>query len=36
VKEIVELDLDDDERTRLTEAAEAIRAKCQELDERRS
>ena len=36
VKEIVELDLDDDERTRLEEAAEAIRAKCQELDDRRS
>ena len=35
VKEIVELDLDDDERTRLEEAAEAIRAKCQELDDRR-
>ena len=36
VKEIVELDLDDDELTRLEEAAEAIRAKCQELDDRRS
>jgi malate dehydrogenase len=35
VKEIVELDLDDDECTRLEEAAEAIRAKCQELDDRR-
>ena len=35
VKEIVELDLDDDERTSLEEAAEAIRAKCQELDDRR-
>jgi malate dehydrogenase len=35
VKEIVELDLDDDERTGLEEAAEAIRAKCQELDDRR-
>jgi malate dehydrogenase len=35
VKEIIELDLDDDERTRLEEAAEAIRAKCQELDDRR-
>jgi malate dehydrogenase len=35
VKEVVELDLDDDERTRLEEAAEAIRAKCQELDDRR-
>jgi malate dehydrogenase len=35
VTEIVELDLDEDERTRLEEAAEAIRAKCQELDDRR-
>jgi malate dehydrogenase len=36
VKEIVELDLEDAERTRLEEAAEAIRAKCKELDERRT
>jgi malate dehydrogenase len=32
VQEIVELDLTDDETAKLVEAAEAIRAKCQELD----
>ena len=31
VEEIVELDLNDDERTRLREAAEGIRAKCADL-----
>jgi malate dehydrogenase len=31
VTEIAELDLNDDERAQLAEAAEAIRAKCQEL-----
>jgi malate dehydrogenase len=31
VTEIVELDLNDDERAQLSEAAEAIRAKCEEL-----
>jgi malate dehydrogenase len=36
VKEIVELDLSDDERKQLNEAAEAIRSKCQELADRRS
>jgi malate dehydrogenase len=36
VTEIVELDLEDDERSQLNEAAEAIRSKCQELDGRRS
>jgi malate dehydrogenase len=35
VKEIVELELSDDEREKLTEAAEAIRSKCDELKERR-
>jgi malate dehydrogenase len=35
VAEIVELDLNDDERARLEEAAEAIRAKCDELAARR-
>jgi malate dehydrogenase len=35
VKEIIELDLDDSERASLEEAAEAIRAKCQELKDRR-
>jgi malate dehydrogenase len=32
VTEIVELDLNADEQAKLTEAAEAIRTKCQELD----
>ena len=32
VKEIVELDLNDDEQSKLREAAEAIRSKCEELD----
>ena len=36
VTEIVELDLNADEIAKLTEAAEAIRAKCGELDARRS
>ncbi len=36
VQEIVELELNADEIAQLTEAAEAIRAKCQELDARRS
>ena len=36
VTEIVELDLNDDERSSLQEAAEAIRAKCEELKARRS
>jgi malate dehydrogenase len=36
VKEIIELDLDEAERAWLEEAAEAIRAKCKELDERRT
>jgi malate dehydrogenase len=36
IKEIVELDLNDDELTQLRDAAEAIRAKCKELDEARS
>lgn len=35
VTEIVELDLNDDELTKLREAAEAIRAKCRELSGRR-
>jgi malate dehydrogenase len=35
VSEIVELDLNDDELTKLKEAAEAIRAKCEELAARR-
>jgi malate dehydrogenase len=35
VTEIVELDLNDEELAKLEEAAEAIRAKCAELDERR-
>ncbi len=35
VKEIVELDLNDDETKQLHEAAEAIRSKCKELDEAR-
>ncbi|MFN2525163.1 MAG: malate dehydrogenase [Actinomycetota bacterium] len=36
VTEIVELDLDEKELAQLREAAEAIRAKCSELDSRRS
>ncbi|MDQ3645940.1 MAG: malate dehydrogenase [Actinomycetota bacterium] len=36
VTEIVELDLDADEQAKLTEAAEAIRAKCDELAARRT
>jgi malate dehydrogenase len=36
VKEIVELELNDDETKQLHEAAEAIRTKCKELDEARS
>ena len=36
VEEIVELDLNPDERSALSEAAEAIRAKCEELRARRS
>lgn len=36
VKEIVELELNDDEVARLREAAEAIRAKCKELTDRRT
>ena len=36
VAEIVELELNADEVAQLTEAAEAIRTKCQELDDRRS
>jgi malate dehydrogenase len=36
VEEIVELDVNDDELAKLREAAEAIRAKCSELDERRN
>ena len=36
VKEIVELELNDDEIAQLNEAAEAIRTKCAELDERRA
>ena len=32
VEEIVELELNDDERTKLSEAAEAIRTKCGEID----
>jgi malate dehydrogenase len=36
VKEIVELDLNEDETKQLHEAAEAIRTKCKELDEARS
>ncbi len=36
ITEIVELDLDDDELRSLQDAAEAIRRKCRELDERRS
>ena len=35
VVEIVELELNADEQAKLTEAAEAIRAKCEELDSRR-
>ena len=35
VKEIVEMDLNEDERAKLKEAADAIRAKCEELDQRR-
>ena len=35
VKEIVELDLNDSELAQLSEAAEAIRSKCKELDSRR-
>jgi malate dehydrogenase len=34
VKEIVELDLNEDEKSRLEEAAEAIRAKCKDLEAR--
>jgi malate dehydrogenase len=34
VTEIIELDLNDDEKGQLTEAAEAIRAKCEELSAR--
>jgi malate dehydrogenase len=36
VEEIVELDLNEDELGRLRDAAEAIRSKCRELEERRS
>ena len=36
VTEIVELELNDDERSQLKDAAEAIRSKCKELDDRRS
>ncbi len=36
VTEIVELELNPDEIAHLMEAAEAIRSKCQELDERRA
>jgi malate dehydrogenase len=36
VKEIVELDINDDERKQLNDAAEAIRSKCQELADRRN
>ena len=36
VSEIVELELNADEQAKLTEAAEAIRTKCRELDERRN
>jgi malate dehydrogenase len=36
VEEIVELDLNENELAKLREAAEAIRAKCSELDERRN
>ena len=36
IKEIVELDLNEDETTKLKEAAEAIRTKCEELDSVRS
>jgi hypothetical protein len=36
VKEVVELDLNDDETKQVREAAEAIRTKCKELDEARS
>ena len=35
VKEIVEMDLNDDEMAKLKEAADAIRVKCEELDQRR-
>lgn len=35
VVDIVELDISDDERAQLGEAAEAIRTKCRELDDRR-
>ena len=35
VTEIVELDLNEDERAKLSEAAEAIRSKCAELAEHR-
>jgi len=35
VEEIVEMDLNDDERAKLGEAADAIRSKCEELDQRR-
>lgn len=35
IEEIVELELNDEESSKLTEAAEAIRAKCEELDSRR-
>lgn len=36
IVEIVELELNADEQAKLTEAAEAIRAKCEELDSRRN
>ncbi|HYY43769.1 MAG TPA: malate dehydrogenase [Actinomycetota bacterium] len=36
VEEIVELELNDDELSKLREAAEAIRSKCRELSDRRS
>ena len=36
VEEVVELDLNDDERGQLNEAAEAIRAKCKDIADRQS
>jgi malate/lactate dehydrogenase len=36
VTDIVELDLNEDELTQLREAADAIRAKCEELASRRN
>jgi malate dehydrogenase len=36
VEEVVELDLNEDERTQLAEAAEAIRAKCKDIADRRT